>query len=102
MISVIDLNMKQTDHIMSKKYIIAVMYLLITVGPVTAQTLPIDSCYALAVRNYPLIKQYELIEKTKEYTLNNAGKAYLPQLSVHAIEGYIFGGLPTLGAPGTT
>ena len=82
---------------MIKSYIIAVMCLLVTVGSATAQTLSIDSCYALAVRNYPLIKQYELIEKTKEYTLSNAGKAYLPQVSVTAIEGYVFGDLPSFG-----
>jgi len=82
---------------MIKSYIITVMYLLVSVGSVAAQTLSIDSCYALATRNYPLIKQYGLIEKTKEYTLSNAGKAYLPQVSVTAIEGYVFGGLPNFG-----
>jgi len=68
-----------------------------TVGSATAQVLSIDSCYALAKKNYPLIRQYELIEKTKEYTLSNANKAYLPQLSITAIEGYIFGELPSFG-----
>ncbi|MBK7652097.1 MAG: TolC family protein [Flammeovirgaceae bacterium] len=82
---------------MMRKYIIAAMSLLATVGSATAQVLSIDSCYALANNNYPLIKQYELIEKTKEYTLSNASKAYLPQLSITAIEGYIFGGLPSFG-----
>ncbi|ANE51941.1 TolC family protein [Flavisolibacter tropicus] len=82
---------------MSKKYVIAVMYLLITAASAYSQALTIDSCYALAVRNYPLIKQYDLIEKTKEYTVSNAGKAYLPQVSVTAIEGYVFGGFPSSG-----
>ncbi len=82
--------------------IVVVMYLLAFAGSAPAQTLIIDSCYAMATRNYPLIKQYELIEKTKEYTLSNAGKAYLPQLSITAIEGYV-AGLPSLGGgvPGT-
>ena len=82
---------------MIRKYIITVMYLLAAVGSVAAQTLSIDSCYALAIKNYPLIRQYELIEKTKEYTLSNAGKAYLPQVSLTAIEGYVFGELPSFG-----
>src|SRR3954469_21202985 len=82
---------------MMRKYIVAALYSLVTVGSATAQALTVDSCYALANRNYPLIKQYELIEKTKEYTLSNANKAYLPQLSVTAIEGYVFGGLPSFG-----
>ena len=71
---------------------------LLTFHSITAQTLSIDSCQALAMRNYPLIKQYDLIEKTREYTLSNANKAYLPQVSLTAIEGYIFGGLPGLSS----
>ena len=83
---------------MIKSFLVAVISLLALVKHITAQTVSIDSCYALAVRNYPLIKQYELIERTKEYTLNNAAKAYLPQVSVTAIEGYVFGELPTAGS----
>jgi outer membrane protein TolC len=78
------------------------MYLAATAYPAAAQVLTLDTCYALALKNYPLIKQYELIEKTKEYTLSNANKAYLPSLSITGIEGYIFGGLPPIGGPATT
>jgi len=85
---------------MIKSYTVALICSLVTVVSAKAQVLNIDSCYTLAVRNYPLIKQYELIEKTKEHTLSNAGKAYLPQVSVTAIEGYIFGGLPEIGPGG--
>jgi outer membrane protein TolC len=83
---------------MLKSYLIAIIFLPVAVGSVSAQTLRIDSCYSLAIKNYPLIRQYELIEKTKEYTLSNAGKAYLPQVSVTAIGGYIFGELPSFGS----
>ncbi len=82
---------------MIKSHLITFLCLL-TAGSAAAQTLYIDSCYAFAVKNYPLIKQYDLIEKTKEYTLSNAGKAWLPQVSVTAIEGYVFGQLPKFGA----
>jgi outer membrane protein TolC len=82
---------------MIKSFLITVLSLSATASSAAAQTLHIDSCYALVIRNYPLIKQYELIEKTKEYTLSNAGKAWLPQVSVTAIEGYIFGELPRFG-----
>lgn len=57
---------------------------------VVAQTLTLDSSYTLALNNYPLVKQYDLIEKTKEYTLSNASKAYLPQVSLTGIVGYVF------------
>jgi len=49
----------------------------------TAQSLSLDSCYALARRNYPLVQQFDLIEKSKELSLENAAKGYLPQLAVN-------------------
>lgn len=82
---------------MIKSTIFLVVGLLLIMGPAKSQTLTIDSCYARALRNYPLIKQYDLIEKTKEYNLSNANKAYLPQVSLTAIGGYIFGGFPSTG-----
>src|SRR6187455_3447875 len=85
---------------MKKSYIITGMYLLVSVGSLTAQMLNIDSCHAMAIRNYPLIKQYDLIEKTREYTLSNANKAYLPQISLTGIGGFIFGGFPSTGTSG--
>lgn len=44
----------------------------------------IDQCYSMAQKNYPLIKKYALIEKSREYSLSNANKNYLPQLSLSA------------------
>jgi outer membrane protein TolC len=44
--------------------------------------LTIDSCYAMAKRNYPLVKQYALIEKSKEYSIDNVNKSYLPQFNI--------------------
>ena len=40
----------------------------------------LDECQELARENYPLIKQYGLIEQSTEYTVSNAAKAYLPQV----------------------
>ena len=50
----------------------------------SAQTLKIDDCYRMAREIFPLVKQYELIEKTKEFSIENAQKAYLPQIGVYA------------------
>lgn len=47
-----------------------------------AQTLTIEECVSLAEKNYPAIAQYDLIEKTEQYNLSNAAKAWLPQGSV--------------------
>jgi outer membrane protein TolC len=41
----------------------------------------IEECYELTNSNYPLIKQFELIELSKEFNLSNANKGYLPQVS---------------------
>ena len=47
-----------------------------------AQTLTLDECYDLAKQNYPLIKRHNLIAKTKEYSLQNAAKGWLPQIQI--------------------
>ena len=43
----------------------------------------IEKAYQLARKNYPLIKQRDLIAKTKEYTVSNAAKGYLPVFSIN-------------------
>ncbi len=93
---------RRADSTMIRTSAVAAMLSLAAVAPARAQVLNIDSCQALARSNYPLIHQYELIEKTKEFTLSNASKAYLPQISVTAIEGYIVGDLPTAGGQGNS
>jgi outer membrane protein TolC len=54
----------------------------------TPARLSIDSCYHYAKNNYPLIKQQELIEKTKQYSIDNAIKGYLPQLAINGQASY--------------
>ncbi len=43
--------------------------------------LTIDECQRLAFDNYPLLKQYRLIEERTEFTIKNINKGYLPQLA---------------------
>jgi outer membrane protein TolC len=47
------------------------------------KTLSIEEVYQLARKNYPLIKQQDLIAKTKDYSVSNAAKGYLPVFSVN-------------------
>lgn len=60
--------------------------LILVIGmQVTARSavgLTIDSCYAKARRNYPMVKQFGLIEKTRNYSLDNVSKGYLPQVNI--------------------
>ena len=36
----------------------------------------------MAMRNFPLVKQYALIDKSKSYSIDNANKSYLPQFNI--------------------
>lgn len=60
----------------------------------------LEECHQKARENFPMIKQYELIERSKDYTLSNANKAYLPQLDFTIIGGVI-SGLPSFSPPGS-
>lgn len=62
--------------------------------------LTIESCHEKARSNFPMIRQYGIIEQTQEYNLSNANKNYLPQLDISIIGG-VLQGMPTIGAPDT-
>ena len=49
----------------------------------TGQNITLESCQQKARELYPLTKQYGLIEKTTEYNISNANKAWLPQLNLN-------------------
>ncbi len=44
----------------------------------------LKECRDMARCNYPAIKQYQLIERSRDYTLDNVAKGWLPQVSVSA------------------
>ena len=66
-----------------------IFIIILTISPAAIihaqQSFPltIETVYQLARKNYPLIKQHDLITKTKEYSVSNAAKGYLPSLSVN-------------------
>ena len=49
-----------------------------------AQAQTLEECQQAAERNYPLIQQYGLIDKTTELTVANIQKGWLPQVSFSA------------------
>ena len=49
-----------------------------------AQIISLYECQDMARENYPAISRFSIIEQSKNYTLGNADKAYLPQLSLEA------------------
>lgn len=62
-----------------KTIAISFLFLLLSVISCRAQ-LTIGDCQRKAQANYPLIRRYNLIEKTKEYNLKNVSNGYFPQL----------------------
>lgn len=52
----------------------------------TAQTL--EQCQEAAERNYPLIKQYDLINRTTDVNVSSILRGWLPQISVNAQVSY--------------
>lgn len=67
-----------------RQLLIVLATTLIIQFPAVYSQLSLDACREKARVNYPLIKQYGLIEKSAEYNLSNADKGYLPQISVVA------------------
>lgn len=49
---------------------------------VLAQKLTLHTCQEQARDNYPAIQQYGMIDALRDYTVSNAAKAWLPQVSV--------------------
>ena len=72
--------------------------LLIFFLPLHAQ-LQLDSCQVMARDNFPLLRQYDLINQAEQYSIENANKAYLPQLNVTLFAG-LLDGLPDFGLQG--
>lgn len=62
-----------------KKIVIALLML-----PMSALGQTLDECQQAAEKNYPLIQQYGLIEKTTRLTIVNIQKGWLPQVSAQA------------------
>ena len=52
--------------------------------PVMALGQTLEECQMAAERNYPLIRQYGLIERTTALTVANIQKGWLPQVSASA------------------
>jgi len=44
--------------------------------------LALEDCYEKARMNYPLIKQKDYIEKTKDYSVSNVWNGYFPQITI--------------------
>jgi outer membrane protein TolC len=60
----------------------------LTMLPMMALGQTLEDCQLAAERNYPLIQQYGLVEKTTALTVANIQKGWLPQVSASAQASY--------------
>jgi outer membrane protein TolC len=71
------------------KRLLFITLLLISQDFIIPQTqLTLEECYEKARMNYPLIKQKDYIEKTKDYSVSNIWNRYFPQITLLAQASY--------------
>lgn len=66
-----------------KKYVIGFLFLLLFSASASAQV-TLERCYDSARANYPVIRQFDLLERTEQFTLENIKRSFLPQLNLSA------------------
>ncbi len=55
----------------------------ISIGNAQLTSLTIDDCYSMAHEHYPLARQRDLLRQSESYSLENASKGNLPQVSLY-------------------
>lgn len=72
------------------KRIIFTLSFLLLLSLMYGQTghITLEECQQKTQDNYPLVRQYDLVEKTKDYNLDNASRGYLPQFALSAKASY--------------
>lgn len=77
--------MKVTRVIKQLAIIWNMLFYLTAMGAQSGDTLALTlvACYERAQTNYPLVKKRELIQRSKDYAIDNVAKGYLPQLSIN-------------------
>lgn len=72
-----------------KRIIVSLSFVLFVSG-MYAQGghITLEECQRKTQDNYPLVRQYDLVEKTKEYNVENAARGYLPQFALSAKASY--------------
>lgn len=66
----------------------ALLLLLFSAGGAAAAQVTLEQCMELARRNYPQIRQLNLIEEAAEYDIANVSKSWLPQLTISGKASY--------------
>jgi outer membrane protein TolC len=64
------------------------LFFVSILSPAQIKIITIERCYELARLNYPLIKKHDLISRSSNYSIENAGRLYLPQFSISGQASY--------------
>lgn len=67
-----------------KKVIQATAILLVLLAATPSAAITLDECRRMATENYPMVKQYGLVEMSTDYSISNAKRNYLPRISISA------------------
>jgi outer membrane protein TolC len=84
----IEIEIKQSIKTNMGRYFITVLLMTSLAGQAQHTVYTLEKCYTLARQNYPLIKKHDLIARTSNYSIENAGKGWLPQFSVSGQASY--------------
>jgi outer membrane protein TolC len=83
----LSLSFEEIKEMMCMKRMVFSFSFLLFVSGINAQ-ITLEECQRKTQENYPLVHQYGLVEKTKEYNIENAAKGYLPQFVLSAKASY--------------
>lgn len=69
---------------MKKKRYMVWLLLLLLFSPQIAAQVTLEQCYDSARVNYPVIRQLDLLKRTRQFSIENIKRAFLPQLTLSA------------------
>ncbi len=67
---------------MKRLLILIINYSLLIINSSAQEPLSLQKAYELAQQNYPMIKQRDLIKQSKDITIDNLSKGFLPQFNL--------------------
>lgn len=71
------------------------LLLLLTMNLSAYAAITLEQCIALADKNYPLIRKYDLLHRTEQINLSDINKSWLPQISLYG-QGTVQNAVPSL------
>ncbi|MEO8472014.1 MAG: TolC family protein [Chryseolinea sp.] len=85
---------------MRSKYNLATSIAAILITTSAHAQLKLQECYESARQNYPMVKQHELIQKSRDYSVHNASLGYLPTVAINGQQSYQSDVTKVPGIPG--